>query len=157
MTRPAAKRHICAVEPFVLTLWKCSFAGNHSEKKRMGRVAGNMPWASVTRRPWVPTTLWYRLSPGWRRKWHRNYCLSSPPTSPPPPRLNLLSPRMQLGLPKGFQIGKPSLFCLACCPDWRPRHPAQAKAVKDGRNPPHLRPPPPHGVESGTAGRTLCS
>ncbi len=69
-------RQLFLVKEFVLTLWKCLFAGNHYERKRTGRVAGNMPWASATRRPWVRTTLWYRLSPGRRRKRYRHYRLS---------------------------------------------------------------------------------
>lgn len=39
---------------------KCLFAGNHCGKRRTGRVGGSTPWASVTRRAWVPTTLWCR-------------------------------------------------------------------------------------------------
>lgn len=65
-----------------------------------------MPWASVTRRPWVRTTLWYRLSPGRRRERHHHYRLS-----PRPEYNNPFSPRMQQGFTRGFfRIGKPSLF-----------------------------------------------
>lgn len=39
---------------------KCLFAGNHCGKRRTGQVVGSTPWASVTRRPWAPTTLWCR-------------------------------------------------------------------------------------------------
>lgn len=90
------------------SLRKYLFAGNHYGKRRMGRVVENMPWASVTRRPWVRTTLWYRLFFSREEKEVTSQITVSYNS---PEYNNPFSPRMQLGFTRGFpEIGKPSLF-----------------------------------------------
>lgn len=110
---------------------KCLLAGNHYERKRMGQVVGNMPWASVTRKACVRTTLWYERSPGRRRKWHHDNSLSPAPDQTPQ-RTTILLTQNATRSTQGFQISEPSLGMLP-----RLKTPfSSGEAVKEGRKAP---------------------